>query len=212
MLTLNLDTALKLLDDDSLNAADGVIATVFDDPNKISVTDYTDWFSARVESLMPFQSKTFIPHFNVKFIILETSQAVDLEILQPPYDIPVIAGNTAGRVIDTAADILFHNVPNFFANIEVGDIVVLSGGTGITQGQYTVINKLSNEELQLNADFFIGVGTATNVVFAISRHVVPVIFTMHKTERFFCVFCPMQTLSVTNVSLQSTNVRIFALG
>jgi hypothetical protein len=212
MLTLNLDTTLKLLDSDSLNAATGVIATVFDDPNKISITDYTEWFSARIESLMPFQTKTFIPHFTAKFLILETSQAVDLEILQPPYDIPVIAGNTAGRVIDTATDILFHNVPDFFANIEVDDLVTLSGGTGITQGQYTVINKLSNEEIQLNTDFFIGVGTATNVAFSVSRHVVPVIFTMHKTERFFCTFCPIETLSVTNVSLQQTNVRIFALG
>lgn len=212
MLTLNLDTALKLLDSDSLNAAAGVIATVFDDPNKISVTDYTEWFSARVESLMPFQTKTFIPHFAAKFLILETSQAVDMEILQPAYDIPVIAGNTAGRVIDTAPDILFHNVPGFFANVEVGDTVTLAGGTGVTQGQYTVLNKLSDEEIQLDNDFFVGTGTATNVSFSVSRHVVPTAFTMHKTERFFCAFCPVENLAITNVSLQATNVRIFALG
>ena len=212
MLTLNLDTALKLLDSDSLNAAAGVIATVFDDPNKISITDYTEWFSARVESLPSFHTKSFIPHFNIKFLILETSQAVDIEILQPPYDITVVPLNTAGRVVDTGTDTLFHNVPGFFANVEVGDLIALTGGTGVTQGAYTVLNKLSDEEIQLDNDFFIGTGTAVNVAFTITRHVVPVIFTMHKTERFFCVFCPMQTLSVTNVALQASNIRIFALG
>ena len=62
MLTLQLETALKLLDSDSLNAANGVIASVFNDPNRLEV-QYEQWFSTRMEKIAPFQALSYTPHF-----------------------------------------------------------------------------------------------------------------------------------------------------
>ena len=91
----------------------------------------------------------------------------EIEVLEGEAE---IIGNTQGSVNQANPDRLIGSAGQF-ENVQQGDSVTISGGTDVLASTYSVAQKIDNETLQLNADFFTGSGTVTNVAYRIDRNV-----------------------------------------
>lgn len=212
MLTLGIETTLLLKDDASLNAGDGVVATVFDDPNKLEVTDYTDWFSTRIDALGVFKSVTWTPHFVAKFAILEMNQTVDLELTLPASVRNITAQYGFGSVQNATPDLLTQANP-VFANVVTGDILTVISGTNAVLGDVAVLTVLDAYNIVLASPIYTGLGTATDFVFKVTRNIPSEVIIMRNVNKLCEVFMPFESIKITNVSVvQPVSIRSLLLG
>jgi len=94
----------------------------------------------------------------------------DLIITTQALAVAIITAQTNGQSNNTSGlkDRLTAAVANQFANVKVGDSVVVTGGTNSLTGTLTVLVKVSNTVLKLSADINDGVGPSSNVAYSIS--------------------------------------------
>jgi hypothetical protein len=81
----------------------------------------------------------------------------------------VLAQRPDGRVSDATPNTLETTIAGLFADVEAGDMVILSAAAGVIAGTYYVQSKPNNQSLVLNGAFFSGSGTFAGVVFAVER-------------------------------------------
>ena len=91
----------------------------------------------------------------------------EIEVLEGEAE---IVANTQGSAAASNPDRLVGSA-NQFAAVAAGDIVTISSGTDVTAGTYQVVQKIDNETLVLDAAFYTGTGTTTDVGFRIDRQV-----------------------------------------
>ena len=91
----------------------------------------------------------------------------EIEILE--RDIEIVDTKTNGSVSATSADTLTGNSTTEFADVLAGDTVDISGGTDVTAGTYTVLNKIDDQNIQLDSDFFVGAVSTADVQYRIDR-------------------------------------------
>lgn len=211
MLTLSIETSLQLKDDASLNAAEGVIATVFDDPNKFEVSDFTEWFSARIERLETFKSITWTPHFVSKFVMLEMSQTVDVEINTPASIRDITAQYGIGNVSFANPNLLTHATP-VFANVQVGDTLTVISGDHAVVGDVLVTNVLDSYNIALAAPIYTGNTSVYDFVFKVTRNIPASSIIMRNVNKLCEFFMPAESIKITNVSVQKAAVRSLFLG
>lgn len=211
MLTLNIETSLQLKDDASLNAAEGVIATVFDDPNKMEVTDFTEWFSARINALKTYESITWTPHFIPTFAMLEMNQMVDLEFTTIALLRNVVSQCGLGLAQSSAPDILQHGTP-VFLNVEPGDILTILSGDHAVLGDHVVSAVLDNYNIRLATPIYTGSTTVNDFIFKVTRQIPSEVITMRNVNKLCEVFMPFESLKITNVSLVVASIRSLFLG
>lgn len=80
----------------------------------------------------------------------------------------IVAPQTDGVTTDTNQDILTAGVALQFADVEVGDVVTVTGGTNTNTGTYNVIEKIDNSNIRLDGNVNDGVGPAADVAYSIS--------------------------------------------
>lgn len=83
-------------------------------------------------------------------------------------DIEIVAAKTDGGASDANADVL-TSAAGDFADAQEGDKVTISGGTNVTAGEYTILTKSDNNTVQLNGNFFTGVGSVADVAYRVDR-------------------------------------------
>ena len=211
MLTLNIETSLQLKDDASLNAADGIVATVFDDPNKLEITDMTEWFSARVNTLGTFKSVIWTPHFVSKFMMLEMDQTVDLEILLPASVRQVVPQYGVGTVAVAQPDVLTHNLP-IFANVIPGDTLVVISGDHAVPGDAEILDVIDDYNIRLVTPIYTGSTTVNDFVFKVTRIMPMEAIIMRDVNKLCELFMPIESIKITNVSIQNVAIRSLFLG
>lgn len=80
----------------------------------------------------------------------------------------VVAQQLDGDGADTAPTILNDATADQFANVEAGDSVTITGGTGVTAGTYLVASKQSSNQITLDTAFIL-TGTPTDIQYYIQR-------------------------------------------
>jgi hypothetical protein len=93
----------------------------------------------------------------------------DKVIVHPLIGVEIVAARTDGQSSDGTGlrNRLTAPVANQFANVKIGDSVVITGGTNTVTGTFAVISKISNTVLVLSADINDGVGASANVAYSI---------------------------------------------
>jgi hypothetical protein len=84
-------------------------------------------------------------------------------------DIEIVAAASNGSVANATPETLTGPASNTYADVEVGDKVTITGGTDVTAGEYTVANKIDDQNLELNAAFYTGGTSASDVAYQIDR-------------------------------------------
>lgn len=79
-----------------------------------------------------------------------------------PARVDGLAGASNPNRISTAVTALF-------ADVQVGDEVVVTGGTDVTPATYTVAQVISSTVLRLNTNVYVGLGSSNDVAFSIRR-------------------------------------------
>jgi hypothetical protein len=92
----------------------------------------------------------------------------DLVVVTTETGLTVISAQTNGQSTNSAGltDRL-TGTANQFANVKVGDSVVVTGGTNAVAGTYTVVVKISSTVLKLSAAINNGTGPSTNTAYSI---------------------------------------------
>lgn len=91
----------------------------------------------------------------------------ELEVFEKIVEI--VAAQTNGSVSDTNSSLLIGASATEFANVNVGDLVEISGGTNVIAGTYTVSSLVDAQQIILDSSFYTGVGTVANVAYRIDR-------------------------------------------
>jgi hypothetical protein len=80
----------------------------------------------------------------------------------------VVSSQFDGSGNITNPTILNDASPDAFLNVQLGDSVVVTGGTGVTIGTYLVLSKQSNNQITLNGNI-VSVGAPTDIAYYIVR-------------------------------------------
>lgn len=79
----------------------------------------------------------------------------------------IFAAATDGVIVTPDLDKLSTVIANGFANVKVGDEMVVTGGTNAVAGTFEVIAKISSTQVQLDAP--VATGASTNIAYSIKR-------------------------------------------
>jgi len=96
--------------------------------------------------------------------------AGDIVVMVEALALTILAAQTNGVTTNTTGqrNRLTAGTLGQFANVKVGDSVIVTAGTNTTTGTYAVTAKLSNDLLLLDANVNDGVGPSTNVAYSIT--------------------------------------------
>lgn len=103
-------------------------------------------------------------------LIFERTQAGDLVVVKEALNVSILPLQNDGETVDTAGlrDRLTAGTAGQFANVKAGDTVAVSAGTNTNIGSYTVLVKISDDVIKLNADVNDGVGPSSDVAYTIT--------------------------------------------
>lgn len=102
--------------------------------------------------------------------VFARAQAGDLVVIKEALNVAILALQNDGVSSDSAGqrDRLTAGTAGQFENVKAGDTVEVTGGTNTNTGTFTVLVKVSNSVLKLDADVNDGVGPASDVTYSIS--------------------------------------------
>ena len=80
----------------------------------------------------------------------------------------VVSSQMDGAAAVSSPARLLDSTPNQYANVLPGDTVLITGGTGVTLGAYSVVRKTSANELVLDANF-VTAGSPTDILYTVYR-------------------------------------------
>lgn len=83
--------------------------------------------------------------------------------------IEVLTARSNGSVNSTQRNTLVGVSASEYSSMVEGDSVVITGGTDVTPGTYSVLSKTDNQTLVLSANFYTGGSSAANVAYSIER-------------------------------------------
>lgn len=102
--------------------------------------------------------------------VFERVQAGDLVVIKEALAVAILSLQNDGVSSDTAGqrDRLTAGTAGQFADVKAGDTVTVTAGTNTNTGSFTVLVKISDSVLKLDADINDGVGPASDVTYSIA--------------------------------------------
>lgn len=95
--------------------------------------------------------------------------AGDIVVIEAATGVTVVSAQTNGSSVDTAGlKNRLTGTSGQYANVKVGDSVVVTGGTNARTGTYTVSAKVGSDTLVLSGDVNNGSGPSTNTAYSIT--------------------------------------------
>jgi hypothetical protein len=99
--------------------------------------------------------------------VFENVAEGDILVIKAVEGLTLVAAQTDGEVT-TAQPKRLVGSTGLFTNLKAGDEVIVTGGTNITAGTYTVVAKVDNQTVLVNADINDGVGDSTNCAYSVT--------------------------------------------
>jgi len=95
--------------------------------------------------------------------------AGDVVVIEPASGVVVVSAQTSGSSVDTAGlKNRLTGASGQYANVKVGDSVVVTGGTNARTGTYSVTAKIGDNVLVLSGDINNGSGPSSNTAYSIT--------------------------------------------
>lgn len=103
--------------------------------------------------------------------IFDDVLAGDIVVIKEALGLTIVAAQTDGATVDTPASsrsILTAGTSGQFANVKAGDTVTVTGGTNTNTGSFTVVSKIDDDNIDLDADVNDGGGVSSDVAYSIT--------------------------------------------